>query len=103
MALCFYKGVGTKADRAKAVELFRQAADHEDKIAQACLAYCLMNGIGKEKNEEEAADWLVESGFDKVLDPNQANQFVKYLNFCFDCLIIATWLAGIQLQLLKTC
>ncbi len=57
IATCYMRGVGVKMDMAKAVALFRSAADKGYAGAQNNLGYCYANGIGVATDDAEAVKW----------------------------------------------
>ena len=60
---CYENGTGVEKNAAKAVELFKQAAEKEVTDAYTALARCYEQGVGVEKNAVEAKKWR-----DKLLE-----------------------------------
>ena len=60
---CHENGTGVEKNGAKAVELYKQAAEKEVTDAYAALARCYEQGVGVAKNAEEAKKWR-----DKLLE-----------------------------------
>jgi TPR repeat protein len=61
LADLYYKGLGVEKNLLKAAELYRQAAENGDELAQSMLAKMLWWGEGIEKNEKEGREWLLKS------------------------------------------
>ncbi len=60
LACCYYGGIGTKKDWAKAVELF-QGLEHDSYMADALYNCYSTGGNGLERNWLKAAKWLAIS------------------------------------------
>lgn len=54
----YEKGIGTGKDPAKAVELYRAAANHGNSTGMSRLGIAYLNGVGTEKNPAEGKLWL---------------------------------------------
>ena len=61
LGYCYQEGQGVVLNSAKALELYRVAADHGYVRGYMCVANCYMNGIGVEENYGEAYNWLVKA------------------------------------------
>lgn len=67
----YFKGDGVGKDPAKAVELYRMAAEQGHAAAQFNLGSCFHNGEGVEKDYAQAVAWYKkaqESGFGKMAE-----------------------------------
>ncbi len=58
LALCTYRGLGTKQDSAEAAKLFRQGARMGDAQAQYNLGICYFLGTGIRQDDLEAYTWF---------------------------------------------
>lgn len=58
----YYTGELVTGDTTKAVELYRHAAEEGNLAGQSKLALALENGIGTEKNIDEALQWFIKAG-----------------------------------------
>ncbi len=58
LGVCYEQGIGTTSDQKKAVELFRQAAEHGSSRGQRLLARCLEQGLGLPQDQKAALEWL---------------------------------------------
>jgi TPR repeat protein len=54
LALCYLRGVGVKVDKAKAAQLWGQAAEQGLADAQLALGSCYSFGLGVEVNMAKA-------------------------------------------------
>ena len=52
------RGAGDEEDRIRTREWFEQAADNGDLIAAFNFGVCLAEGVGIERDERRAAQWL---------------------------------------------
>lgn len=58
LGICYYFGDGVNQDRAKAVELYKRAAQLDHGGAACELGLCYIDGDGVERNVEEGMKWL---------------------------------------------
>lgn len=73
----FYHGIGIEKDRARAVELYRHAAEAGNLGAQDSLGCALLYGEGCEANPEEAVKWFARAA--EMEYPSAMNN----LAFCY--------------------
>lgn len=52
LAHCYYKGIGTSIDYAKAYQYFADSAKDDEPLGLYGYAFCLINGIGVKKSKE---------------------------------------------------
>ncbi|CAG8532582.1 17096_t:CDS:2 [Funneliformis caledonium] len=70
LGYCYLKGIGTSIDTKKGFNLFLQAANMKNNIAQYNIAVCFEDGIGTIKNFDKAILWYTKSadnGYDKAI------------------------------------
>lgn len=58
LGICYYFGDGVNQDRARAVELYRRAAELDHAGAACELGLCYIDGDGVERDVEEGMRWL---------------------------------------------
>jgi TPR repeat protein len=61
LGYCYNNGIGTDVDTQKAFELYQEAANLGNKVAQYNLANMYQNGEGVEKNMSKAIYWYKKS------------------------------------------
>jgi TPR repeat protein len=77
LGYCYHHGIGVPVDEARAVELYRGAADEGFAWAQNIMGDCLHKGVGGKRDDVEAFERF-KAAADEGLDVATAN-----LGFCY--------------------
>ena len=59
--MCYEFGQGVEADKARAAQLYKEAAEQGNPWAQCNYGFCLYQGIGVEPDAAGAAEWFRKS------------------------------------------
>ncbi|EXX78943.1 hypothetical protein RirG_010370 [Rhizophagus irregularis DAOM 197198w] len=61
LGYCYEKGIGTKVDKQKAIELYQESANLGNEVAQNNLGVMYKNGDGIAKDIDKAIYWYEKS------------------------------------------